>query len=112
MEPPAESTSASTFSMNPEGLAFLCTADGAVREVAAARLEGAQLGATLRESVDEASQEAARLFLRGTARGGFARSTPLRLWTRDVHCFGLRDGDDLRIVAVIDPASAAAFAES
>lgn len=98
--------------MNPEGLAFVCTVDGAVREVAAARLEGAQLGATLRESVDEASQDAARLFLRGTVRGGFARSTPLRIWTRDVHCFGLRDGDDLRIVAVIDPASAAAFAES
>ncbi len=95
-----------------EGLAFVCAVDGTVREIVAARLDGAQLGATLRESVDEASQDAARLFLRGTVRGGFARSTPLRIWTRDVHCYGLRDGDDLRIIAVIDPASAAAFAES
>ncbi|HEX6096341.1 MAG TPA: HAMP domain-containing sensor histidine kinase [Thermoanaerobaculia bacterium] len=98
--------------MRVEGLAFVCAPDGSVRELVAAELEGAQLGATLGESVDESSQEAARLFLRGVVRGGFARSTPLRIWTRDAHCFGMRDGDALRIVAVIDPASAAAFAET
>ena len=98
--------------MNPEGLAFVCALDGTVREIARAALEGAQLGATLGESVDEASQDAARLFLGSIARGGFARSTPLRIWTRDAHCYGLRDGDDLRIVAVIDPAAAAAVAEA
>jgi two-component system, OmpR family, sensor kinase len=98
--------------MPVEGLAFVCAPDGAVREIVAATLDGAQLGPTLGESVDETSQEAARLFLRSVARGGLARSTPLRVWTRDVHCFGIRDGDDLRIVAVIDPAFAAALAES
>jgi signal transduction histidine kinase len=98
--------------MNIEGLAFVCALDGSVREIVAATLEGAQLGASLRESVDEASQDAARLFLRTAARGNFARSTPLRIWTRDAHCFGMRDGDGVRIVAVIDPASAAAFAET
>lgn len=98
--------------MRVEGLAFVCALDGTVREIAAATLDGAQLGASLGESVDEASQDAARLFLRSAARGHFARSTPLRIWTRDAHCFGIRDGDDLRVVAVIDPASAAAFAEA
>jgi two-component system, OmpR family, sensor kinase len=112
MELPPESTSASPSSVNVEGLALVCAPDGTVRELVRATLDGAQLGATLGESVDEASQEAARLFLRSLARGGFARSTPLRIWTRDAHCFGMRDGDELRIVAVIDPAVAAALAES
>lgn len=112
MEPHPDSTTVSPSSALPEGLAFVCAIDGAVRAIVRTTLEGAQLGATLRESVDETSQDAARLFLRGLARGGLARSTPLRIWTRDAHCFGLRDGDDLRIVAVIDPASAAVFAES
>lgn len=112
MEPPRDSTTASPSSAPAEGLAFVCAPDGSIREVTLATLESARLGATLRESVDEASSDAARLFLRSLARGGLARSTPLRIWTRDAHCFGIREGDDLRIVAVIDPASAAAFAES
>ena len=112
MEPPPASTSASPSSTANEGLAFVCAFDGTVREVVASSLEGAQLGATLGESVDESSQDAARLFLRSVGRGGFARSTPLRIWSRDAHCFGIRDGDDMLIVAVIDPATAAAFAES
>ena len=112
MEPPPGSTTASPSSPATEGLAFVCALDGAVRAIVRTTLEGAQLGATLRESVDETSQDPARLFLRSLARGGLARSTPLRIWTRDAHCFGLRDGDELRIVAVIDPASAADFAES
>lgn len=98
--------------MSVEGLAFVCAPDGTVREIVRAALDGAQLGATLGESVDEASQDAARLFLHSIARGGFARSTPLRIWTRDAHCFGMRDGDDVRIVAVIDPAAAAAVADA
>ena len=98
--------------MANEGLAFVCAPDGTVREVVASSLEGAQLGPTLGESVDEVSQDAARLFLRGVGRGGFARSTPLRIRTRDAHCFGIRDGDHFLIVAVIDPATAARFAES
>jgi signal transduction histidine kinase len=112
MEPRPDSTSASPSSAPAEGLAFVCTPDGAVIEVVVATLESARLGATLRESIDEASQDAARLFLRSIARGGFARSTPLRIWTRDAHCFGIRDGDAVRVVAVIDPITAAAFAES
>jgi signal transduction histidine kinase len=95
-----------------DGLALVCAPDGAVQRVAQGMLEGAPIGATLCDSVDPSSVEACRLFLRGVARGGFARSTPLRIGTRDVHCFGLSEGDTLLIAGVIDPATAAAFAES
>lgn len=103
---------ASPSSTGSDGLAFVCAPDGTVKEIAAASLEGAQLGATLYESVDEPSAEAARIFLGSLTRGGFARSTPLRIWTRDVHCFGMGEGDDLRIVAVLDPKGAAGFAQA
>jgi two-component system sensor histidine kinase/response regulator len=96
----------------PDGLALVCAPDGAVRRVARAMLEGTSIGATLCDSVEPLSVEACRLFLRGVARGGFARSTPLRIGTRDVHCFGLSEGETLLIAGVIDPATAAAFAES
>jgi hypothetical protein len=43
------------------------------------------------------------------ARGGFARSTLLRIGSRDVQCFGFCDRDELRIVGVIDPLAAAPF---
>lgn len=94
-----------------EGLALLCAADGAVTRVVAT-LEGAPVAESFCDSVDESSAEAGRLFVRSLARGGFARSTPLRIGTRDVHCFGLGDASALRIVGVIDPAAAAALAES
>ena len=95
-----------------EGLALVCTRDGAIREVAVSTIAGVTLGASLAESVDPSSVEACTLFLRATVRGAFARSTPLRIGARDLHCFGLCVHDELRIVGVIDPATAGAFAES
>ena len=95
-----------------DGLAVVCAPDGAVQSVARNMLEGAPVGASLCDSVDPSTVDACRLFLRGVTRNGFARSTPLRVGTRDVHCFGIRDGDTLRVVGVIDPATAAAVAES
>lgn len=92
-----------------EGLALVCTPEGVVQRVIGS-LEGAQIGDTLCDSVDATSGEACRLFLRSLARGGFARSTPLRIGSRDVHCFGLADGTTASIVAVIDPAAAASIA--
>lgn len=77
-----------------------------------ATLEGAPVAMSFCDSVDESAAEACRIFVRGLTRGGFARSTPLRIGTRDVHCFGLGDTNALRIVGVIDPAAAAALAES
>ena len=100
-----------TLSPDPEGLALVCTPSGAVQRVLRA-LDGAEIGATLCESVDASSAEACRLFLRGVARGGFARSTPLRIGTRDVHAFGYCEGDTVHVAGVIDPLSAAAFADS
>jgi signal transduction histidine kinase len=96
----------------PEGLALLCTPGGTIERVVIATLEGAELRESLQASVDATSLEAAEIFLKSIARGGFGRSTPLRIGTRDVHCFGLCKDDDVRVVGVIDPASAAAFAES
>ena len=90
---------------------MVCTPDGAVSQVVAT-LEGADISPSFCDLVDESSAEACRPFVRTLARGGFARSTPLRIGTRDVHCFGLGDASVLRIVGVIDPASAAALAES
>ena len=96
-----------------DGLALVCASDGEVQRVARSMLEGAPVGASLCDSVDPSSAEACRLFLRGVTRSGFARSTPLRIGTRDVHCFGLRgENETLLIAGVIDPATAAAFAES
>lgn len=96
----------------PEGLALVCARDGAIEWVVRATLEGAELRESLQASVDASSSEACALFLRSVGRGDFARSTPLRIGTRDVHCFGQCRDDVLRIVGVIDPATAAAFAES
>ena len=96
----------------PEGLALVCRTDGAIERVVAASLEGAELRESLHASVDPSSAEACTLFLRSIARGGFGRSTPLRIGTRDVHCFGLCRDDVVRVVSVIDPATAAQFAES
>ena len=104
-------TSASSFSAL-DGLALVCTPDGTVQRVTRSMLEGAPIGATLSDSVDASSAEACRLFLRSVARGGFARSTPLRIGTRDVHCFAIREGDAVLVAGVIDPATAAAFAAS
>jgi signal transduction histidine kinase len=102
----------STDSPAPEGIAFLCSPGGAIERVVAASLEGAQLRDSLQTSVDASSLEAATVFLRSIPRGGFGRSTPLRIGTRDVHCFGHCKDDVVRIVGVIDPTTAAAFAES
>jgi signal transduction histidine kinase len=111
MVTPPMPTTPSPFSAL-DGLALVCRPDGAVERIARAMLEGAPVGAALCDSVEPSSTDACRLFLRGIARGGFARSTPLRIGTRDVHCFGMGAGDLFLIAGVIDPAMAAAFAES
>ncbi|HEX2059887.1 MAG TPA: HAMP domain-containing sensor histidine kinase [Thermoanaerobaculia bacterium] len=102
----------STGSPEPEGIALICTRDGAIESVVLATLDGAELRESLPASVDASSSEACALFLRVAARGGFARSTPLRIGTRDVHCFGHCREDVLHVVGVIDPATAAAVAEA
>jgi signal transduction histidine kinase len=108
--------SSSSTGSSPEGLAFVCTPEGAVRRVVRATLAEAHVGSSLGESVHERSREACAMFLRGIARGGFARSAPLRIGMRDVHCFGLcrpsAGSDELRVVGVIDPLDAAPFAEN
>jgi signal transduction histidine kinase len=96
---------------SPEGIALVCGRDGAVRQVVSAAIEGAAFAESLCGSVDPSSSEACEIFIHSAARAGFARSTPLRLGTRDVHCFGLCKDDALRVVAVIDPAAAADVAE-
>ncbi len=111
MDTPLPPTSASSFS-GIDGLALVCSVAGEVRHVARAMLEGAPVQASLCDSVDPASFDACRLFLRGAARGGFARSTPLRIGNRDVHCFGMSSGGTILVAGVIDPSTAAAFAES
>lgn len=95
-----------------DGLALVCTIDGEVRRVERSTLEGARPGATFCDCAADTSQTECNSFLQSLRRGGFARSTPLRMGTRDVHCFGIGDANGLRIVAVIDPATAASFADS
>jgi len=95
----------------PEGLALVCAPGGTLLRTVVATIDGAPVTESLRVSVDPSSEEACLLFLRSIARGGFARSTPLRIGTRDVQCFGWADGDELLIAGVIDPATAAPFAE-
>jgi signal transduction histidine kinase len=102
----------STDSHTPEGLALICRTDGTIDHVVVTSLEGAPVAGSLCASVDESSAEACALFLRGVVRGVFARSTPLRIGTRDVHCFGVYNQERLRIVGVIDPLTAGPFAES
>jgi len=118
MDTPQTRTSASPFSTasSAEGLALLVAPDGAIERVVQSTLSGADvgadvganMGATLCQSVEEGSAEACRLFLRSLARGGLARSTPLRLGARDVHCFGL----GAMVLCVVDPTSAATFGDS
>jgi signal transduction histidine kinase len=96
----------------PEGLALVCAPDGAIVRVVQSTLEGAAVRDSLCASVDASSTEACEVFLRSTTRGGFARSTPLRIGTRDVQCFGDCVNDELHVIGVLDPATAGAFAES
>jgi signal transduction histidine kinase len=95
----------------PEGLAFVCTTDGAIVRVVDGSLAGAAVHDSLSASVNESSKEACAIFVRTVARGGFARSTPLRIGSRDVQCYGSCADDELRIVAVLDPNTAAPYAE-
>ncbi|MEA2465664.1 MAG: hypothetical protein QOJ98_3411 [Acidobacteriota bacterium] len=95
----------------PDGLAFVCTTAGAVVRVVDESLAGAAVRDSLSASVDVSSSEACAIFLRTMAHGGFSRSTPLRIGTRDVQCYGSCAGGELRIVAVIDPNTSAPYAE-
>ena len=101
----------STESSPPDGLALVCRPDGTIVDVPLATLDGVPVGATLCGSVETATADACRLFLGSIARGGYARSIPLRIGTRDVQCFGSCREDLVRIVAVIDPSAGAAFAQ-
>jgi signal transduction histidine kinase len=105
-------TASPSSNASPEGIALVCDREGAVRQVVASALGGAEIAGSLCDSVDPASAEACAIFIHTAAREGFARSTPLRLGTRDVHCFGLCTNDELRIVAVVDILVAAELAES
>lgn len=110
MPTPQTPTTASSFSgiSSPEGVALRCAPDGVVERVVIHTLSGAEIAESLSASVDNASIASCRLFLRSLLRGGLTRSTPMRLGTRDVHCFGLGNA----VICVLDPLTAAAFAES
>lgn len=108
------STNAAESSMSsfrPDGLALVCTLEGDIRSVAVSAVEGAKIGPSLCDSVDASTLEACRTFIRAVRAGRLTRSTPLRFGLRDLHCFGACHDDDLHVVAVIDPAAAAPFAE-
>jgi signal transduction histidine kinase len=114
MDTQAPSTNASissTVSSRPEGLALVCEPGGEVRSVAIANVEGSRVGASFCASTDASTSEACKVFLTTVRRGGFTRSTPLRIGSRDLHCFGTAHDDLLYIIAVIDPVSAATFAD-
>jgi signal transduction histidine kinase len=92
------------------GLAFVCAADGSIRRIARATLDGAALRNSFCDSVSTSSGAECRLFVASLRHGGFSHSAPLRIGERDVHCFGSGDPAGLRIVCVADPDHAAAFA--
>ena len=105
-------TASPSSNASPEGIALVCDREGAVREVVLSSLEGAEIRETLCDSADTSSSAACTIFVHTASREGFARSMPLRLGTRDVHCFAFcANDDDLRIVAVVDIALAAEVAE-
>jgi signal transduction histidine kinase len=104
--------SSSSTSSPPDGLALVCAIDGAVQRVARSTLEGASVAESLPAAVAAESAEACMTFLHAATRAGFARSMPLRIGSRDVHCFGLCENDVLQVVGVIDPLTAGPFAES
>lgn len=98
-------------SRSSDGFALICTRDGVNKRVVRATLSGIELRDRFCDSVSDSSREACTVFLGSITRGGFARSTPLRIGSRDVQCFGFCDNDELRIIGVIDPLAAAPFAE-
>ncbi|HEX8252288.1 MAG TPA: HAMP domain-containing sensor histidine kinase [Thermoanaerobaculia bacterium] len=104
-------SSSSNDSAPPEGIALVCTKDGSVQRVVLASLQGAAVRDSLCASADAASKQTCALFLRSVDNAGFSRSSPIRLGSRDVHCYGFCSNEDLFVVAVIDPANAAPFAE-
>lgn len=93
------------------GFAVVCTHDGKLLRVVRTMLDGVTLRDPFCASVSESASEACALFVHSIARGGFARSTPLRIGSRDVQCFGSCANGETRIVGVIDPIAAAPFAE-
>lgn len=105
------SSSSSDSPAPPEGLALVCDAQGRIVSAPVQTVEGSAVSGVLCEAVDTSTAETCRVFLSTIRRGGLTRSTPLRIGSRDLHCFGSCRNDVLRVVAVIDPASAAPFAE-
>ncbi|HEY0141967.1 MAG TPA: HAMP domain-containing sensor histidine kinase [Thermoanaerobaculia bacterium] len=104
-------TSASPSSPGSEGLAFVLDVEGRVRREVVTMLPGATLDGTLCGCVADATRDACSIFLRAIASRGFARSMPLRAGSRDVHGFGSCEDDLLYVVLVVDPSTAASFAE-
>jgi len=94
-----------------EGFAVVCSRDGRVLRVVRAALEGVVLHDSFCNAVADAARDACNVFLSSIARGGFARSTPLRIGSRDVQCFGMCINDELFVIGVIDPIAGAPFAE-
>ena len=97
--------------MSSEGLAYILDLEGRVQREVVKTLPGASIDGTLCGCVDDATREACGTFIRATVRGGFARSMPLRVGSRDVHGFGSCENDLISVVLVVDPTSAATFAE-
>src|SRR5690242_18645117 len=85
-----------------EGFAVVCSGDGHVLRVVRAALEGIDLRDSFCDAVADAARDACNVFLSSIARGGFARSTPLRIGSRDVQCFGMCINDELFVIGVID----------
>jgi signal transduction histidine kinase len=104
-------TPVSSSSSAAEGFALTCSRSGDDVTIVRETLSGVDLRDSFAEAVDPASREACLVFLRSIARGGFARSTPLRIGTRDVQCFGFGTDDGLSIIGIINPMAAASFAE-
>jgi signal transduction histidine kinase len=111
MPSPPIPMSASPPSNASNGFALVCTHEGNVLRVARTTLDGVTLRDPFCASVSESTFESCTLFVQSIARRGFARSTPLRIGSRDVQCFGFCANDEMRIVGVIDPIAAAPFAE-
>lgn len=101
----------SSTDSSPEGVAFTCDAAGAIRGVALSTLVDGTLEGTLFGCLDSTSLNACTIFLSSVVTSGYARSMPLRLGGRSMHCFGFAPDDTLRVVAVIDPLQGAALAD-
>ncbi|HET7435543.1 MAG TPA: HAMP domain-containing sensor histidine kinase [Thermoanaerobaculia bacterium] len=96
---------------SPEGLAFTCDTSGNVLHVVHSSIGDTTVGGSLFDCLEPSSQTPCTIFFRAAVANGFARSMPLRLGAHELHCFGFRPDDVVRIVAVAEPRHAASIAE-